>query len=112
MDGQDVKLPANGLDEASLTSSRMEANKSDKHTVSYAQPPAVYAANLDLRRSLPEHVIGPALSQYYNSTNILTTPHVEVEENDSLDLAPASKIDVVAKILLENVCYMKCTKCG
>ena len=76
MDGQDVKLPAIGLDEASLTSTRMEANKNDKQTAPCAQPPAVYATNLNLRRSLPEHVIGKALSQYYNSRHILTTPTV------------------------------------
>ena len=67
MDGQDDRLPTIGLEEASLTSTRMEANKSDKQTTPCAQPPTVYATNLNLRRSLPEHVIGKALSQYYNS---------------------------------------------
>ena len=90
----------------------MEDHIKDKQTVPCAQPPAVYATNLDLRRSLPENVISTALSQYYNSEHIMTTPHIEVEKNFALDLTPDIKIDVVAKILQENVCYMKCTKCG
>ena len=47
MDGQDVKLPASGLGEAPLPSSGMEVHKNDKESVPCAQPPTVYATNLD-----------------------------------------------------------------
>ena len=66
----------------------MEGDENEGQTGVHPQPPAVFVSNLDLRKSLPEHVLGTALAQYYNVQKDKTIPDDKTEEDESEDVTP------------------------